>query len=109
MIKDSISTHMQLALFDPRCPMHLNTDTSGVGLGATLTQIHSSKEVTIMCASHTLSATKCNYSAVEKEALTCMWAIEKLDKYLLGIRFTLHTDQHALQQVLGSFTKAANK
>ncbi len=38
-----------------------------------------------------------------------MWAVEKFDKYLLGIPFTLHTDQHALQQVLGSPTQAANK
>ncbi len=101
--------HMMLALFDPRCPRHLNTDASGVGLGATLTQIQGGKEVTISCASHTLSATEHNYSTVEKEALGCMWAVEKFDKYLLGLPFTLHTDQQALQQVLGSPTQAASK
>ncbi len=62
-----------------------------------------------MCASHTLSAAECNYSAVKKEVLACMWVAEKFDKYLLGVPFTLHTDQHALQQVLGSPTQAANK
>ncbi len=88
VIKDSISTHMQLALFDLRCSTHLNMDASGVGLGATLTQIQGGKEVTITCASHMLSAAECNYSAVTKEALICMWAVEKFDKYLLGIPIT---------------------
>ncbi len=81
-IKDSIFAHMLLILFDPHCPTHLNMDASGVGLGAMLTQIQGSKEVTISCASHTLSATERNYSTVEKEALGCMWAVEKFDKYL---------------------------
>ncbi len=108
-IRDSISTHVLLALFGPRCPTHLNTDTSAVGLRATLTQIQGGKEVTISCTSHTLSTTERNYSAVEKEALACMWAVEKFDKYLLGVPFTLHTDQHALRQVLGSPTQAASK
>ncbi len=57
---------------------------------------------------HTLTETERHYSAVGKEALTCLWAIEHWEKYLLGRPFMLHTDQHALKQVLGSLMQAEN-
>ncbi len=53
--KASISTHLKLALFAPRCAMHISVDASNVGLGAQLMQEQGGKEVTICCASHTLS------------------------------------------------------
>ncbi len=56
-----------------------------------------------------LSATECHYSTVEKEGLGCLWAVEKSEKYLLGRPFTLHTDQHALRQILGSPLQAESK
>ncbi len=62
--------------------------------------------MTIYCISHTLSNTECQYCAVEKEALACLWAVEHFEKYLLGRHFTLHTEQHALQQILSSPAKA---
>ncbi len=37
-LKTAIASHLQLSLFDPHCPMHVNVDASDVGLGATLTQ-----------------------------------------------------------------------
>ncbi len=77
-------------------------------LGATLTQEQGGNEVTVCCTSHTLTETERHYSTVEKEALVCLWAIEHWEKYLLGLPFTLHTDQHALKQVLGSPSQAEN-
>ncbi len=62
--------------------------------------------MTVSCASHTLSSTVWHYSASEKEALTCLWAVEHFEKFLLGKQFTLHTDQHALRQLLTSPAKA---
>ncbi len=46
-LKMMITSHLQLSLFDPHCPMHVNMDASDVGLGATLTQEQGGKEVTI--------------------------------------------------------------
>ncbi len=69
--------------------MHVDVDASSVGLGATLTQMQGGQEVMITCASHTLSKTERHYSAVEKEALGCLWAVERFEKYLLGHPFVL--------------------
>ncbi len=46
------------------------------------------------------------YSTAEKEALACVWAVEKFEKFLLSRHFTLHMDQHALHQILSSPSKA---
>ncbi len=54
-LKMAIALHLQLSLFDPCCPTHVNVDASDVGLGATLTQEQGGKEVTICCVSHMLS------------------------------------------------------
>ncbi len=71
-LKTVIALHLQLSLYDPRCPTHINVDASDVSLGATLTQEQGGKEVTICCVSHMLSATECHYSMVEKEGLGCL-------------------------------------
>ncbi len=86
--------------------MHVNVDASDVGLGASLAQMQNGIEVTISCASHTLSSTEQHYSASEKEALLCLWVVERFKKFLLGKHFTLHTNQHALRQLLTSPAKA---
>ncbi len=105
-LKSAISSHMLLCIFDPRCPTYVNVDASDVGLGRTLTQDQEGKEVTIMCISHTLTDTERRYSATEKEALACLWAVEHFEKFLLGHHFTLRTDHSSLQQILTSPLKA---
>ncbi len=66
--------------------MYVNVWASDVALAATLTQEQGGKEVSISCATHMMSSTKRHYSAVEQESLGYPWAVEKLEKYLLGRR-----------------------
>ncbi len=58
LLKIAIRDHLLLAIFNPRCEMHVNVNALGVGLGASLNEMQSSQGVTISCASHMLSATE---------------------------------------------------
>ena len=51
-------------------------------------------------ASHTLVDRERNFATNEKEALSCVWAIEHWEKFLLGHHFTLRTDHGALRSLL---------
>ena len=90
-----------LALYDPCLPTFVTTDASDYGLGGVLTQLHTDNvECTVAFASRTLSPAERKYSAVEKEALACVWAVEKWRSYLWGRRFTLKTDHQVLTMLL---------
>lgn len=83
----------------------LVVDASPVGLGAVLLQSNPSKndeKVPIIYISRLLSKTERNYSQVEKEALACVWACERLENYLLGKQFELYTDNKAMSLILSN-------
>ncbi|MCP3666702.1 MAG: DDE-type integrase/transposase/recombinase, partial [Gammaproteobacteria bacterium] len=100
VLKARIASPEVLSTYNPNLPTILTTDASDVGLGAVLSQLNEGKEYFIAFASKTLSSTERNYSSPEREALACVWAVEYFQKYLLGIRFTLRTDQRSLLSLL---------
>ncbi|KAF7664139.1 hypothetical protein LDENG_00188000 [Lucifuga dentata] len=100
-VKNMLLNSPTLALFDPNLPTVVSTDASDYGLGALLTQIHPDhSERTVAFASRKLTPAERKYSTVEKEALGCVWAVEKWRTYLWGHRFTLKTDHQALTTIL---------
>lgn len=92
-----------LALYNPDLPTNISTDASDYGLGAVFSQIHPDKsERTVAFTSRTLTTSERKYLTVEKEALACVWAVEKWRTYLCGRTFTLHTDHQALTTLLST-------
>ena len=86
-----------LAHYSPKYPLHLAADASSYGLGAVILHVFpSSVERPIAYASITLTVSERNYSQLEKEALSLVFAIQKFHQYLYGHEFTLCTDHKPL-------------
>ena len=101
-VKRALCKQPVLQIFDERLKTIISTDASGHGIGATLTQKTINTEVTIAFASRTLSATERNYSTIEREALACVWAVERFRQYVWGRNFVLRTDHKPLIFLLNS-------
>ena len=99
-LKETISGALHLAIFDPNLPTVVTVDTSDVGLSAQLSQVQDGCKFPIQFASHTLQDREWNFATNEKEALGCIWAIERWEKFLLGRHFTLRTDHRSLWTLL---------
>ena len=83
-------------------PFIVDTDASGEGLGAVLSQYISGGERVIAFASRSLSKAERKYCATRREMLALVWAIKHFRPYLYGRRFTVRTD-HASLRWLQSF------
>ena len=74
----------------------LQTDASGVGLGAVLSVIRHQEEYPVAFYSRKLQPRERKYSASELEGLAVVTSILKFDAYLLTHSFILETDHRAL-------------
>ena len=97
MLKSYLCSAPVLAYPQLDRPFTLQTDASDTGLGAVLTQFDSSEnEHVISYASRSSTDREKKYSATEKEALAVVLATDHFHVYLLGRKFTVVTDHHAL-------------
>ncbi len=78
-------------------PFTVQTDASGVGLGAVLLQGEGEGKKPVAYISRKLFPRETRYAAVELECLAVKWALDTLKYYLLGRDFSLETDHRALQ------------
>lgn len=95
-IKNHLISSPILSCPDFSVPFTVQTDASGFGIGAVLTQTVNEEERVICYSSRSLTRCERNYSVTERECLAVLWAIEKLRPYLEGTRFTVITDHHSL-------------
>ena len=103
-IKNSFNQNNILSLYNPDYDTMVETDSSAYGVGAVLYQRRCAGESwhTVQFASRTLNSAEQNYSNIEREALSVLFACEKYRKYLLGKYFIIKNDHKPLEKILKS-------
>ena len=103
-LKSSLTQAPFLTYPDPGAMFILDTDASGTGIGAVLSQVSSpehcsnpEQERVVAYYSCTLSQPERRYCVTRKELLAVVKAIKHFHVYLYGRKFLLRTDHSALQ------------
>ena len=100
--KKALMSSTVLAHYDVNLPIKVAADASAYGIGAVLSHMNpDGSERPVAFASRTLTSSERNYSQLEKEALSLIFAVKRFHQYLYGRRFTLLTDHKPLMTILG--------
>ncbi|KAJ9534125.1 hypothetical protein QJQ45_002118 [Haematococcus lacustris] len=94
-LKKALTTAPVLIAPDPSQPYTLRCDASGIGIGAVLTQGKGPAERVVAYHSRKLLPAERNYPTHEQELLSVVEALKVWRHYLLGVQFTLLTDNWA--------------
>lgn len=95
-IKECLISAPILSCPDYTLPFVVQTDASGFGIGACLTQPHPEGDKVISYISRSLTRQEQKFSTTERECLAVVWAVEKLRPYLDAVPFTVVTDHYSL-------------
>ena len=103
MLKKMLTSTPVLTFPNFQQPFILETDASGLGLGAVLAQKQEDGSIhPIAYASRGLQKHERNYSVCELEALAVVWATKHFHVYLYGHHCTVFTDHCALKSLLNT-------
>ena len=100
--KTALLNSKALVHFDPKLPIVVTADSSSYGLGAVLAHVVDGHERPVCFVSRTLNTAERNYSQIEREALSLIFALKKFHFYLYGQRFTLVTDHKPLLSIFSN-------
>ena len=96
-LKEILVAPPVLRVAEPDKQFMLQTDASGQGLGAVLSQIDDdSQEHPVAYASRKLLPREQRYSIIEKECLAIVWALKVYHVYLYGQNFVVQTHHQPL-------------
>ena len=95
-LKDVLCCLPSLTLAGPKDQFLLQTDASGVGLGAVLSVVRKDQELPVAFFSRKLQPRERRYSATELEGLAIVAAVTHFDTYLITHPFVIETDHRAL-------------
>ncbi|UYV79080.1 hypothetical protein LAZ67_17001046 [Cordylochernes scorpioides] len=97
-LKENLTTHPTLHLYKEGLPCQVYCDASTLGIAGILKQAHPDGNVyPVQYFSRTLRPHEKNYSISELECLAIVESVEKFRIYLMGRKFTIFSDHHALQ------------
>ena len=97
-LKQLLASKQVLTVYQPSLDLKLDADASKVGLGAVLSHLdENGEERPIEFISRTLNKAERNYSQIEREALSIVWAIKRFHRYLFARPFLLVTDHKPLE------------
>jgi len=95
-LKDKLTKAVGLGIPDKRGDLVLETDASGVGIGAVLYQFTNGKLTPLWFLSRKLNKAEKNYSSRDREALAVVYALVKMEAYLMQKPFILYSDHESL-------------
>ncbi|UYV65565.1 hypothetical protein LAZ67_3004714 [Cordylochernes scorpioides] len=97
-LKESLTQHPVLHLYKDELPCQVYCDASTLGIAGVLKQVHSTgKAYPVQYFSRALRVHERNYTISELECLAIVESVEKFRVYLMGRKFTIFSDHHALQ------------
>ena len=104
-IKQLFNTCNILKMFDPNLPVLVETDSSSYGIAGVLLQrnIDSKFWHPVQFISRTLNSAERNYSCLEREALSVVFALDKFKHFLLGSKFLIHNDHKPLMSLFAKY------
>ena len=106
VLKQHLLESPVLSMYGPNLPLKVDCDASKYCLGAVLSHKYpDGTENSIAYASRTLNKNEINYSQVDKEGASIIFALKKFNQYLLGNNFTLTTDNKAIKNIFDPKTE----
>ena len=102
-LRAALSKDITTAYFSPQRHTSVVVDASPVGLAAALVQPDERNvQRVITFVARALTDVETRYSQTEREALACVWACERLHRYIYGSKFDLITDHKPLEFLYGN-------
>ena len=101
ILKEKMVTVPILVFPDWKKPFHVHVDASSIALGIILAQPgEGGIDHPIVFARKKLSSVERDYTTIEREGLTMVYALQKFRHYLLGSHFKMFTDHSALKYLV---------
>ena len=100
ILQEKLTTEPILVLPNMNEPFQIETDASGYGVGAVLTQEKENCSMPVAYFSRRLSKSERNYSVSERELYAIVLAVEYFRQFIYGTKFNIITDHKPLQYLL---------